>query len=154
VVLARIFHRAATAAAQHPRSTAGTAMLELVFVLPVLLLILFAIVECGILLGRWVTLSNAAREGARLAVVYRQNCDAGSVETQVKQRVIDYANDLGLSVGTGDITVSGLCGGADTNSTVSVDYLFNFHVVPGFAPSLSPTLNLSGNSAMRNEGDS
>jgi hypothetical protein len=46
-------------------------MLEMVIVAPVLLLLLFAIAEFGIAFAQWQTLSNAAREGARVGVVFR-----------------------------------------------------------------------------------
>ena len=47
------------------------AMVEMVFVLPLLLLLVFAIAEFGLMFNRWLTLSNAVREGARGGVVYR-----------------------------------------------------------------------------------
>ncbi len=130
------------------------AMVEFVIILPILLMLVFAIVEFGVLFGRWQTLSNAAREGARTAVVFRTNCVAGSVVAEVRQRVKDYTAPLGIVLTDGDIGVSGVCGASDTSSTVSVTLPYTFKVLPGFAASVSPTIDLVGNSVMRNEGTS
>jgi len=130
------------------------AMVEFVIILPVLLMLVFAIVEFGVLFGRWQTLSNAAREGARTAVVFRTNCVVSSVEAEVRQRVKDYASPLGIVLADADIDVSGVCGAANTSSTVNVTLPYTFKVLPGFATSVSPTIDLVGNSVMRNEGTS
>jgi Flp pilus assembly protein TadG len=136
------------------RRSIGMAMVEFVIILPILLMLVFAIVEFGVLFGRWQTLSNAAREGARTAIVFRTNCVAGTVEAEVRQRVKDYAAPLGIVLTDGDIGVSGVCGSSTTSSTVTVTLPYTFKVLPGFASSVSPTIDLVGNSVMRNEGTS
>jgi Flp pilus assembly protein TadG len=128
------------------------AMVEFVIILPILLMLVFAITEFGVLFGRWQTISNAAREGARTAVVFRTNCNATTVEAEVRQRVKDYASPLGITLADADIAVSGVCGAADTSSTVTVTFPYTFQVLPGFAAAVNPTIDLIGNSVMRNEG--
>ena len=130
------------------------AMVEFVIILPVLLMLVFAIIEFGVLFGKWQTLSNAAREGARTAVVFRSGCNASAVEAEVRQRVKDYAAPLGIALTDGEISVSGVCGASNTSSTVSVTLPYTFKVLPGFATSVSPSIDLVGNSVMRNEGTS
>jgi len=127
-------------------------MVEMVIVLPLLLMVLFAIMEFGVLFGRWQTVTNAAREGARTAVVFRTDCDANAVRTEVKDVVKNYAAGIGITLIDTDITVSGICGAKNTSSTVSVTSPYTFTVLPGFAPSVNPTIDLVGNSVMRNEG--
>ncbi|NNL67575.1 MAG: pilus assembly protein, partial [Myxococcales bacterium] len=56
-------------------------------VLPVLVMILFAIIEFGIAFQRWQIVTNAAREGARAAVVRTGTCDAAYLESVVDQYV-------------------------------------------------------------------
>jgi Flp pilus assembly protein TadG len=136
------------------RRARGMAMVEFVIILPILLMLVFSIVEFGVLFGRWQTLSNAAREGARTAVVFRSGCNAGSVEAEVRQRVKDYASPLGIILADADIAVSGVCGASTTSSTVTVTLPYTFKVLPGFAASVSPSIDLVGNSVMRNEGTS
>lgn len=129
-------------------------MVETVIVLPVLLMVLFAVVEFSLAFSRWQVLTNAAREGARTAVVFRRNCVASDVESAVRQRVKDYAAPIGIVLTDADISVSGVCGGADSNATVSVSSPYQFQVLSAFAPSLSPTIDTVGSSVMRNEGTS
>ena len=140
--------------ARRPRRRAGMAMVEFVIILPVLLMLVFAIAEFVVLFGRWQTLSNAAREGARTAIVYRSPCDSSAVTAEVKQRVKDYASPLGIALTDADISVSGVCGPNTSSSTVSVTKPYVFDVLPNIAGSVSPTIDLVGNSVMRNEGSS
>jgi Flp pilus assembly protein TadG len=127
-------------------------MVEFVIVLPLLMMILFATLEFGVLFGRWQTISNAAREGARTAVVFRRDCNASTVASEVRARVKAYAAPLGISLSDGDIAVSGVCGSSDTSSTVSIQLPHTFNVLPNFASKVNTTINLIGRSVMRNEG--
>ena len=133
---------------------AGMAMVEFVIILPILLMLVFAIAEFGVLFGRWQTLANAAREGARTAVVFRSPCNASTVNAEVRQRVKDYAAPLGIALTDADIAVTGTCGTSTSSSTVSVTKPYTFDVLPNIAGSVSPTIDLVGNSVMRNEGSS
>jgi Flp pilus assembly protein TadG len=133
------------------RGEAGMAMVETVIVLPILLMLFFAIVEFGIAFGRWQVVSNAAREGARRAVVFRDpgTCNPGTVEAEVDAAVVTYATSLGMTVGSGDVTVTGACASGPATVTVSVDHDFLF--IDNFAPSVASSVNLVGTSTMRNE---
>ena len=127
-------------------------MVEMVIVLPLLLMTLFAIMEFGVLFGRWQTVTNAAREGARTAVVFRIDCDVDAVRIEVKDVVKNYASGIGITLTDTDITVAGICGAKNTSSSVNVSVPYTFTILPGFAPSVNPTIDLVGNSVMRNEG--
>jgi Flp pilus assembly protein TadG len=129
-------------------------MVEFVIILPLLLLLLFATVEFGVLFVRWETLSNAAREGARAAIVFRDSCDSTAVINEVEATVTAYAASAGITLAAGAVNVTGACGGAGSTSTVTVSSPYTFQVVPGFSTGFRPTLNLLGTSAMRNEGTS
>ena len=72
----RVFHR--------DRET-GASLVEFAVVLPLLILLLFGIMEAGWLFSQQVEVRNAAREGARLAVV-----DFGSVDV-MRSEVCDRA---------------------------------------------------------------
>jgi Flp pilus assembly protein TadG len=127
------------------------AMVEAVIVLPILLMLMFGIIEFGLAFGRWQVLSNAAREGARRAVVYRDPalCNPTAVEAEVESAVIGYAATLGMSVGPGDVALSGAC--AAGPSSVTVSHAHDFLFIDAFAPSVSSALRLVGRSTMRNE---
>ena len=127
------------------------AMVETVIVLPILFMLFFAIVEFAIAFGRWQVLSNAAREGARRAVVFRDpaTCNAGTVEAEVDAAVVTYAATLGMTVAVGDVTLTGACVAGPATVTVSHDHDFRF--IDNFAPSVASTVTLVGTSTMRNE---
>ncbi len=59
------------------RRQAGTSVVEMAIVLPLLLVVIFAIGDFGIAYTHWNSLTNAAREGARTGVVFRAPCNAG-----------------------------------------------------------------------------
>lgn len=136
------------------RSSGGMAMVEMVIILPVLLMLLFAIAEFGVIFAQWQTLTNAAREGARDAVVFRTNCDVAAVENEVRTTVKNYAAAAGVVLADADIGVTGACGAMNTDTAVDVTHAYTFSVLPGFASSLNPTVNLSSSATMRNEGNS
>lgn len=134
------------------RRTLGSAMVEFTIILPVLLLLVFLILEFGILFGRWLTISNAAREGARVAVVFRSgSCDANTVETEARTAAENYAMSMGVT--PVNVTVTGQCVttfGSLTTVTVTNDY--SFFVIDAMLGGLAPSLTLTGTSTMRNEG--
>jgi Flp pilus assembly protein TadG len=129
------------------------AMVEMVITLPLLLMLLFAVAEFGVIFARWQTLTNAAREGARTAVVFRAPCSAAAVDTEVRQVVRDYAASAGITLADGDIGVLGTCGGLDSDSVVDVSHTYTFTVLPRLAASLSPDIDLDTSATMRNEGN-
>jgi len=140
--------------ARRARRLGGMAMVEFVLILPALLVVLFGILEFGVLFFQWQTLSNAAREGAREAIVFRKNCDAGIVQTLIEQTVIDYASAANVAVTASDIDITGPCTGTGQPLRVEVSHDFGFQVLPGFLSQLTPTITLVGTSEMRNEGKS
>jgi Flp pilus assembly protein TadG len=142
------------ARARTTRRRSGMAMVEFVMVLPTLLVLLFGMLEFGVIFYQFQTLSNAAREGARESIVYRTNCDATAIETLVENTVITYAASANITVASGDIQITGLCTGAGTPADVRVTHDYSFKVLPNFVAAISPDITLVGRSNMRNEGNS
>jgi Flp pilus assembly protein TadG len=130
-------------------------MVETVIVLPVLLTVLFGVIELSVMLGRWQVLSNAAREGARLAVVFRTDCNPALVEADVQARVEDYAATLGMTSADLDVVFDPdekVCGDRNTRTKVTVKSTYQFGVLSNLVEGLSPSLELQASSVMRNEG--
>ena len=73
------------------RDEQGQTMAEFAIVLPILIVLLFGIVQFGILFNNYVTLTDAARAGARAAAVSRQSGDPTGTATAA---VRSSANDL------------------------------------------------------------
>ena len=67
--------------ARRLRSARGAELIEFALVLPVLLCILGGILDMGLAFNNYVAVTNAAREGARVAAI------PGWVEDDVKNRV-------------------------------------------------------------------
>jgi Flp pilus assembly protein TadG len=75
------------------RRTEGQSLAEFAIVLPVLLVIFMGILDFGRAIYAYNTLSNAAREGARVAIV--DQTASGGVSAGA-QRAADVATGLGL----------------------------------------------------------
>ncbi len=112
----------------------GASAVELALVMPLLVMILFAIFQFGIAFNNWISLTHAAREGARLAAVgqYDESRIRESSPTVIIQ----------------DISVEGLGGNIGTAVTVTVVGNVLNIVIP-FAGSWP--LTLSSTSSMRIE---
>ena len=77
----------------------GQTMAEFAIVLPILVVLLFGIVQFGILFNNYVTLTDAARAGARAAAVSRQSGDpVGAATSAVRASSADL-NQGSLGVG-------------------------------------------------------
>ena len=61
----------------------GAAAVEFALVVPLLLLLVFGIIQFGITFGQYLALNNAARQGGRVGVVLANTC--GTVMQQVYQ---------------------------------------------------------------------
>jgi len=111
------------------RSEAGMAMLETALVLPVLLLVIFGIVETGLGFARFQVVLNAAREGARAAAIFsRSRCEVGNVRTAATTAVNSFQGSLGMAsfaITTTPIGQGDLC----TARMVAVSVQFD-HQVP------------------------
>ena len=98
-------------AARRQHSEDGTSVVEMAFVLPLLLLLVFAIGDFGIAYTRWNSLTNAVREGARVGVVFRAPCNAAAVTAEIQNTVSNFAASSGLDGPSIVTTVANVCGG-------------------------------------------
>jgi Flp pilus assembly protein TadG len=94
------------------RNEQGQTMTEFALVLPVLALILFAVIQFGIVFNNYVTLTDATRAGARKAAVSRQAADpVGASVEAVRSSARDLKqSDLSVTVtstwqATADVSV-------------------------------------------------
>ena len=132
------------------RRIQGSAMVEMALLMPLLVLMLFGIVEFGIAFQRWQVVTNAAREGARAAAVRLNGCTG----TPVSSVVANYVGVAGL--GSNDVVVrvvpQSTCGlAAGTPVTVTVTHNFVLPVLSGLVPGLGGGIPLTGTSVMRKE---
>jgi Flp pilus assembly protein TadG len=137
------------------RDDTGAEVIELALVLPILLLVLAGIVDFGFLFQRFEVVTNAAREGARVAVL------PGYSQADVQARVQSYLTKSGLS-GAMDFhleyTTEQLGGVAVRMAKVTVGYPNSFLVLGPFVALVRGqsfgALNLNAVSVMRVEAPS
>ena len=135
----------------------GSALLETAITIPIVLLVSVAIFEFGRAYQTWQILTNAAREGARMAVL--PDPTPGVVEDRVMQYMragqLNAATSAAIAVDrSATLNVSGRLVSA---SQVSIDYPFSFIVLQPVARLVAPTTSLGGavvmhaQAVMRNE---
>ena len=101
------------------RNEQGQAMTEFALVLPVLALILFAVIQFGIVFNNYVTLTDATRAGARKAAVSR---DDPNRDADVMAAVRSSATDLDGSQLSVSPPSSTWDSGTDVTVTASYPY--------------------------------
>jgi Flp pilus assembly protein TadG len=95
----------------------GQGLVEFALVAPVFFLLLFAMVDFGLGLKGWITVTQSAREAARLASV---TCATSSANVDaVKQRAVDASAGL---LSTGDVSVTNCPGSSGESVVVAVTY--------------------------------
>jgi Flp pilus assembly protein TadG len=130
----------------------GASMVEFALVLPVLLLLIFGMIEFSVMLYDKAMLTNASREGARLGILYDypDRITTGEMNTTVDNYLQNHLISLG-GASTWSTSVSGTCTTAGDPITVTVTYDYNFLVLPNLMTSMAPTLTLGATTTMRCE---
>jgi Flp pilus assembly protein TadG len=146
----RILKRAA-------RSQRGSVLLEMAMTLPLLLLVSVAIFELGRAYQTQQILTNAAREGARMAVL--PDASAPNIETRVRQYMTQgQLSNVGSATVAITTTAQFPMGAANVSaSVVTVNYPFVFTVLGPVARLVSSgstipgAITLTAAAEMRNE---
>jgi Flp pilus assembly protein TadG len=136
------------------QSERGAALIEAAVTIPMLLLVAVGIFEFGRAYQTWQVLTNAAREGARVAIL------AGTTQDQVKATVVNYMTIGQLADASPDqVSVDqNVTLGATTGSQVTISYPFQFIVLNPVARLVDRTstagtpITMSAVAVMRNEG--
>jgi Flp pilus assembly protein TadG len=116
----------------------GQGLLEFALVLPILLLVVFGVLDLGRIFFATINLTNAAREGVRYLTLHPDDVtNPGGTFKGSKTAAVDEANYGGIPISLGDVTVS--CSKTDpgsdycdsgTPATVTVTY--DFYLVLGW----------------------
>ena len=131
----------------------GAAAIEFAIVLPVLVLLIAGIMEFSILLYDKAVITNASREGARAGIVFSHPNPIPDAEIQavVNNYCAGHMITFGAAPGV-TTSVSRAGGGAAGDPlTVSVNYHYDFLVIPNFLNNLAGGINLAGQTVMRME---
>jgi Flp pilus assembly protein TadG len=80
------------------REEQGQAMVEFTIILPFLVVLVFAIIQFGIVFNNYVTLTDATRAGARAGAVARLNANPTGTATTAVQNSATDLNQSNLNV--------------------------------------------------------
>jgi Flp pilus assembly protein TadG len=140
------------------RDERGQALLEVAFTLPLLLLVSVGIFEFGRAFQTWQVLTNAAREGARVAVL------PNATVSGVQDRVVKYmqagalTKSASATVDVNQMSTISIGASNATASVVTVTYPFDFVVlnpvarlVVGGSTVGGAPIAMKAQAAMRNE---
>lgn len=111
------------------RDEKGQSVVEFALVVPILLLLVLGIMEFGRAYSANLTLQNAAREGARLAVT-------GATDARITQRVKDSAPTLDPARINVSVTPSSRHQGDNVVVTVTYDFQYLTPFIQDLAGSL------------------
>lgn len=138
------------------RSESGNALIEFALVIPLLLLTVLGIVDFGFLFQRMQVMTNAAREGARMAVLpgyaaadvqarAKNFVQTGGVPTTTSNPAVQVTN-VTIPTGAGGPTMSG----KRVEVTYTHQYLFIGPIAGWFGGSFT-SVPVTGVAIMRNE---
>ena len=127
----------------------GQALVEFTLLVPIFLLLLFAIIDFGMGFYSWITVTNAAREGARLGAVL-------ATQQEIEDRVYQAAS-LPNEATKMTVVVTNAQGQPGQSVTVTVNYDYDLITplagIVSFVSgnTLGPTLTFSSTADMRLE---
>ena len=132
------------------RNERGQALVEFAIVLPMLLLLLLGIVDFARAWNVYEVLTDAAREGARIAVVDYQ---PAITEQDVRDAIVEAGQRAAIGIDPADITITGFHAGRGTQATVRVEYDHELKWVGALLGLVSGdrTLSMISEFTMRNE---
>ncbi|MBB3189257.1 TadE/TadG family type IV pilus assembly protein [Halomonas cerina] len=144
------------------RHQEGSETVEFAISATLLFLLLFGIIEFSVALFDKATLTNASREGARTGILFRpaprDTTVGGAEDAAIEQAVRDYAEQYLISLGGEppdgmevSISRSDASMSPGSSVTVTVDYAYQFLLLPGFVAGLGDFIDLSATTVMRAE---
>ncbi len=139
------------------RSERGAEFVEFALALPLLLLVVLGIMDFGLLFQQYLVITNAAREGARVAVLpsYTAANARQRAQDYITAALISGGNTATVSLPTyGSQTIGSNCyGTASITVTYPHDFLFLSGIGTYFNRSFG-TKNLTATATMRTEAAS
>ena len=137
----------------------GASAVEFAIILPLLVLLLFGIIELTFALYDKAMITNASREGARVGIVFRSPAVS---DTEIASVVNNYLGTHLINLGgkrspssdpvTGATVLVMRTGGSPGGEVrVRVGYTYSFLVLPQLASSLGGGINMAAETVMRME---
>lgn len=122
------------------QTEAGQSLVEMALILPVFMILLFALVDFGRGFYSWLIITNAAREGARAAAV---QSDSSTVDSKIYGSFCNtYPSDCALDTTKMTVTKTNIQGVRGTEAMVDISFTFEY-VTP-----IGSMLSLVGGSSL------
>lgn len=130
----------------------GQSLVEFALLLPVLLILVLALVDAGRAVISYTALTNAARVGARVAIVNQSNdATCGGVRT-FKCAAAAQAVGMGIAPGSiSDVAITGSNCAVAGNCDVTVTVTYPYQVITPLIGLAFPNVNLTASATMRVE---
>ena len=134
----------------------GSNIVEFALILPLLVVLVFGIIDFGLALFDKAVITNASREGARAGMVFKV---PRMTDAEIQAVVQNYTSTHLVTFGSPNLQTTitridndGLGGNTSSGDTLSVrvDYPYNYLVMNKLIPALG-SLNLRATSVMRYE---
>lgn len=145
------------------RREAGMAYVEMIFVLPVLLLLIAALADFSIMIHDWMIANHAAKTAVRAASMFDLDCDANDKHDAGIAAIHDLLDHELMQSSWTEATVSiqhiefpahDLCEAGVIVASVPVQYSFHFlRFVPDGVGLAGPPTTLVGAATAMNEND-
>lgn len=134
------------------QSQSGAAAIEFAIILPLLVMLVFGIIEFSIAFFDKSVITNASREGARRGILFD---DPRPSEAEIANEVNTYIASNLITFGSPSPASTAVTGGACATTgnmlTVSVTYQYNYLVIPEFVTGIAGPLNMNATTVMRCE---
>ena len=133
--------------ARQPAQRRGTAIIEFALVLPLLLAIIFGIIEFSIVFYDKAVITNASREAARAGISYTI---PRRTTAQIRALAVDYCGNSLISFSSATpptVTVTGT-GVTGTSLEVKVSYTYHGLLLGDFISAITGSLNLVATTTM------
>jgi Flp pilus assembly protein TadG len=132
---------------KHVTSERGSTAVEFSLFLPLLVVLVFGMIDFGLLIWQKEVLVNATREGARQGILF----GAGNGKPEIEIAVAQAISDGGLNASGLNIKVTGVGTGAGNPLAVTSSLPFQFIVADKLIPGISRN-TLTASITMMNEG--
>jgi len=138
----------------------GAAVVEFALIVPLLIVIVFGIIEFSLLFFDKQVITNASREGARYGILWGSSSPdvaeglARFHNSEITAKVDEYAASHLVTFGASITPVTTITRTGDTSGnalTVTVTYNYDFLLLPNFIPGLPAVKTLTGVTVMRLE---
>lgn len=132
------------------RDRRGSELVEFALIMPLLLFIVFGIVDFGLAIFDKAVVTNAAREAARAGIVFAPTrLTTAEIQTVAQTYCATNLVTFGTPAAP-NVAVTGAGGASGSELSVVVTYTYTWGIIPGFMP-LGDGINLTARSVMRME---